>query len=894
VTEAAIRLSTALADRYVIERELGAGGMATVYLAHDVKHDRKVALKVLRPELSAILGAERFLAEIKTTANLQHPHILGLHDSGEADGLVFYVMPYVEGESLRERIARERQLPIDDAVRIAREVADALAYAHGHGVIHRDIKPENILLHGGHALVADFGIALAVSKSDGGTRMTETGMSLGTPHYMSPEQAMGEREITAKSDVYALGCVLYETLAGEPPFVGPTAQAIVARVLTEEPRSLTAQRRTIPPHVEAAVRKALAKLPADRFGSAADFAAALANPAFATAATPTARPVRASARPWAGRSAVTLVLAALALVASGLAVWGWLRARIAERQPATWQYVSLGDSASLVTDYPSMALSPDGSMLVFKDNRQNGLLWLKRRGELDPTPIAGTERAQNPVFSPDGEWIAFVADGRLKKVRPGGGATVTLADSVSGGFGGAAWLDDGTLVFVNPSLAGMRRVSAAGGTSTLALGDTSLAGGGIGQPVALPGARGVLFQLCSSGCVTISLHVLDLRTGRQKTLLDDVAQAWYLPDGRLLYVRRDGVALAAPFDLERLEITGEAVPALEGVAVRAVGGFALLTVSNGGTLVYVRGSGMSTDNVVVRVGRDGTIAPIDTAWFGELNSLALAPDGRRLAVGIGGGGGLNIWVKQLDRGPSTRLTFGNRDRRPTWSPDGRIVAFIRDSANTSVVYGRPADGSGPDRQLVHLDRMVQEVTWSPDGQWLVMRTDNTLSGAGDLVGVRVTGDSTAAPLVASGFTELHPAISPDGRWLAYASNESGNNEIYVRPFPNTGAVRWQVSNGGGQQPVWAPSGGELYYLRPDGRLIAAQVQATPTFAVTGLVPLVDASGFVIDNFHTSYAVTPDGRAFVFLSPRRLAVQGRGPQIVWVDRWFRDLAARLRQ
>jgi serine/threonine-protein kinase len=285
VTPLPERLSTALADRYRIERELGQGGMATVYLAYDVRHDRKVALKVLRPELSAILGAERFLAEIKTTANLQHPNILSLFDSGEADGTVFYVMPYVEGESLRDRLVREKQLPVEDAVSIAREVASALDYAHRHGVVHRDIKPENILLHDGRALVADFGIALAVSRSDGGTRMTETGMSLGTPFYMSPEQAMGEREITAKSDVYALGCVTYEMLVGEPPFMGPTAQAIIARVMTETPRSLQLQRHTIPPHVEAAVRRALEKLPADRFQSAADFATALRDPSYASRIT---------------------------------------------------------------------------------------------------------------------------------------------------------------------------------------------------------------------------------------------------------------------------------------------------------------------------------------------------------------------------------------------------------------------------------------------------------------------------------------------------------------------------------------------------------------------------------------------------------------------------------
>ena len=268
------RLTAALADRYRIERELGAGGMATVYLAEDLKHNRMVAVKVLKPELAVAIGAERFLAEIKTTANLQHPHILALHDSGEVNGTVFYVMPYVDGESLRDRLDREKQLPIDDALRIAGEVADALQYAHERGVIHRDIKPENILLQRGHAVVADFGIALAASKT-GGSRMTETGMSLGTPTYMSPEQAMGAREVDARTDVYSLGCVLYEMLAGEPPFVGPTAQSIVAKVITESPKSLSAQRRTVPLHVDAAVQKSLEKLAADRFASAGAFAESL-------------------------------------------------------------------------------------------------------------------------------------------------------------------------------------------------------------------------------------------------------------------------------------------------------------------------------------------------------------------------------------------------------------------------------------------------------------------------------------------------------------------------------------------------------------------------------------------------------------------------------------------
>jgi serine/threonine protein kinase len=277
------RLADALADRYRIEHELGAGGMATVYLAHDLKHDREVAIKVLHPDLVAALGGERFLSEIKTTAKLQHPHILPLLDSGEADGLLYYVMPLVTGETLRARLERERQLPIADAVRIAREVAGALDYAHRHGVIHRDIEPENILLHDGSALVADFGISLAVQTA-AGSRMTQTGLSLGTPQYMSPEQAMGERTIDARSDVYALGAVTYEMLTGQPPFTGATVQAIVAKVLTERATSIRTTRDTVPAHVEAAVMTALAKLPADRFADARSFADALTDAQFTSSA----------------------------------------------------------------------------------------------------------------------------------------------------------------------------------------------------------------------------------------------------------------------------------------------------------------------------------------------------------------------------------------------------------------------------------------------------------------------------------------------------------------------------------------------------------------------------------------------------------------------------------
>ena len=889
MTETLSRLAAALSDRYRIERELGQGGMATVYLAHDFKHDRQVAIKVLRPELAAVIGAERFLSEIKTTANLQHPHILPLFDSGAAEGFLFYVMPLVEGETLRDRLSREKQLPIADALRIATEVASALDYAHRHRIIHRDIKPENILLHDGQALVADFGIALAASKA-GGTRMTETGMSLGTPHYMSPEQAMGEREISARSDVYALGAVTYEMLTGDPPFTGSTAQAIVARVMTETPRPMLTQRSTIPPAVEDAVLTALQKLPADRFGTAAEFAAALEggkSDGRKLGTVTRVGSVQLSRRP----APATFVLLGALLVTAVLAAWGWLGRGRTSYTGTTWRYVTFGDSARVSLTAPALAISPDGSAIVFKDLAQNGRLWIKSRGELKPTPIPGTERANSPSFSPDGQWIAFVADQQLKKVRRGGGAVVTLADSVW--LGGAAWLDDETLLYSDAAFGELRRVRSAGGSFTVVLRDSTLFGVSSTGWSPLPGARGVLFTSCTAGCATMSLRVLDLKTRTQHRVLDDAAQGWYLPNGYLLYVRRDGAALVIPFDLGKLQTTGAAVPVLEGVQLGI--GWAQLAVSHTGSLVYVQGTGLTDDQLLVRVSREGVATPLDSGWIGQFNSMAVSPDGRRLAVGVGGSNGqLNIWVRPLDRGPATRLTFGGQERRPAWSPDGRLVAFVRDTGTSSVVNARPADGAGSERRLARLDRMVQEVTWSPDGHWLLLRTDNGAAGAGDIVGLRIGSDTTPIPLVSSSFTELNPVVSPDGRWLAYASDESGRNEIYVRPFPGTDGGRWQVSSGGGAQPTWSADGKELYFLDPVATLMAAQIQSNPSFEVLGSRRLFDASSFIDLGFHQSYAVARDGGAFFFVSPRQTGARERPPTVVEAENWFAEVRSRVSQ
>src|SRR5579884_640632 len=412
-----VRFSSALGGHYRIERELGSGGMAHVYVAVDVRHDRRVALKVLRPELAAAIGAERFLQEIKTTANLQHPHIVPLHDSGEVDGVVFYVMPFVEGESLRERLNRERQLPIADAVRIAAQVAAALDYAHRHGVVHRDIKPENILLHDGSAVVADFGISLAV-QSAGGARLTQTGLSLGTPHYMAPEQAMGERSIDGRADIYALSAVLYEMLVGEPPFTGPTVQAIVARTMAEQPRSITAQRHAVPAYLDDVVQRGLEKLPADRFGTAKEFGDAVTKAAAGEARDRECggAKARASAR---ATVAATLLRTTPWVIAVAALAWAATRPR-AIPLPAITSYVM--PSAQAPSELRDIALSPDGSTLAYVSNASvdGGRIWLRKLRDTSTTVVAGTDGAHTLFWAPDGLGIGFIAGGWLR--------TVTLRD----------------------------------------------------------------------------------------------------------------------------------------------------------------------------------------------------------------------------------------------------------------------------------------------------------------------------------------------------------------------------------------------------------------------------------------------------------------------------------
>src|SRR5262245_58622179 len=719
--ETQTRLQLALSDRYRIEREIGAGGMATVFLAQDLRHDRRVALKLLRPELSAVIGAERFLAEIKLTANLQHPHILPLFDSGEvvvdnpdgAQRYLFYVMPFVEGESLRARLTREKQLPVAEAVRIAVEVASALDYAHRHGVVHRDIKPENILLHDGQALVADFGIALAASKA-GGDRMTETGMSLGTPHYMSPEQAMGEREITARSDVYALGAVLYEMLTGDPPFTGSTAQAVVARVVTESPRPMIPQRHTIPPHVEAAVLTALEKLPADRFASAAEFADALKDKTYRS--TVVTGPVAAGAvgaKARGRRGAGVYLLVGALVLAIAAAVWGWFRPSPVPplTQFSLGLHINQTIYAPLATGGSRIALSHDGRALVYSGPAEGGnRLWLRRFDQLDATPIAGTEGAGTPFFSPEGDRVGFVKAGTAVRIASLAGApTVTLSEKLN--TTGGDWGTDGYIYFEVDS--GIARTRATGGevepVYTIKPDKGEIA---TEWPRVLPGNNGLIFRARHVGQGVSDFEImaapLPPRPHDQAHTLVRGVYATYAPTGHLLVVTADGKLIAIPFDAKKLALTGAPIALLEGIGVRN-GGFNIdVALAGNGTLAYTTG-GTLVSRRAVWVSMEGGVTPVDADWDpqGVIESASLSPNGKEIAVGLSREGRRDIWVKQLPDGPFSRITFGDTSSvRPSWSADGREVYYVNDRAGSGVgpTYAHRADGTGAARLLRSSER----------------------------------------------------------------------------------------------------------------------------------------------------------------------------------------------
>ena len=809
------RLKTSLADRYRIERELGAGGMATVYLAEDLKHHRRVAVKVLHPDLSAILGPDRFHKEIELTAALQHPHILPLFDSGAADGLLYYVMPYVEGETLRTRLTRDVQLSVPEAVRIASEVADALEYAHRHSVVHRDIKPENILLRDHHALVMDFGIALAVAQA--GDRLTQTGTSLGTPQYMAPEQASGDRHIDGRADVYALGVVTYEMLVGEPPFTGPTVQAIMAKVMTEEPRPIGVTRRTVPDQVEAAVLTALQKVPADRFATPGEFQRALTGTVPVTVRTTRAQ--TAPAAPprrllWTGATALVGV-AAYFLGSRGPST---PVARFGLATKVTWEH-------GLEIE---PALSPDGKSVAYAaGTSQRMQIYVRQVAGGRPIQLTGDGAVSqtNPQWSADGTRIYFVTDSGLSSAPAAGGGARPEMRTPGGQVVSAAISPDGSMIVfaVGDSLYlhrpnGENRFLAPVREASLCHWAPS------GQVIACASGNAFYSQLghlygniASSRIVTIHLPEGSV-TAVTDSLWTNQSPAWSA-DGRWLYYVSNRLGM---LDIYAAPVSRDGKPT--GAALRLTTGLGAheISVSRSGTrIAYDQLTAAANLWMMPFPPRSAAEGVPLTSGSQVIESMDATPDGHWVYYNSDVSGRSEIYRMRLNPlittfGPPEpeQVTFDSIDDfAPSPSPDGRSVAFHSFKAGSRDIYVLPLDG-GPVQQVTNSPRQEGQASWSPDGHAIAF-TEYGVTGA-----VAVAADTVGGwrnPVRISPYGAW-PRFSPDGRSIAFASNTLGGSLVVIGPGPANHRVVVDSAAGHLVEALrWSPDGQTLYFKSHDSQ-----------------------------------------------------------------------------
>ncbi|HTJ24415.1 MAG TPA: protein kinase [Gemmatimonadaceae bacterium] len=904
-------LTTALADRYAIERQIGEGGMARVFLARDLRHNRSVALKVLRPDLGAVVGVDRFQAEIEVTANLQHPNLLPLFDSGIAGDLLFYVMPYVEGESLRARLEREKQLPVDEAVRIATAVAGALDYAHRHGVIHRDLKPENILLQEGQPLVADFGIALAISNA-GGARITQTGLSLGTPQYMSPEQATGDRAIDARTDIYSLGAVTYEMLTGEPPHIGSTAQAIIARVLTERPRSVRTTRPSVPEHVDAVVDKALEKLPADRWATARDFAEALTGMRQVVRTTSTlpaggggARsPVRRTAR---AREVVGWTLAA---TFAALSAWFGLRATRPVSAAASAEFdVSLPEGFALPISgaAASIALSRDGRTLVFVGQAKGAthhMLYSRRVGERYVQEIRGTEDALSPVFAPDGKEVVFAlrhagGGGIVKRIDVAGGVARSLIDSGTAN-GQLSWRE-GSQIVTTAADGGLALVNSETGTSSVLTRPDSMHT--LGFPDVLPGGRAALIIIrpTNAGLDSSMIGVVTIPGGKVTSLGIHGMAPHYSPTGHIVYATVMQLLEAVPFDARALRVTGPPVVLATNVGGGS-GGAVPFAVADNGTLAFIQGRSTILGQVQpVIVNRAGERRFLGVAP-GVYASPRVSPDGKQIAYAAGQALnaaellGSDIWRMDVATGRTLRVTSSRSSDHPVWSRDGAEIYFSRGVVDRNEYVIALTPGAEP-RIVFQAPGRLYAVDVGPAHGRMMLGLGGPTSL--DLWVAPMDSMDKPAVFAAGPYREATPRLSPDGRFVAYESARSGANEIYVRPVTGNGEDV-KVSTGGGIDPVWSPNGRELFFVTgigsgegsgsPTAQMMAAQVATSPRIAVTGVRPLFPMRQYMTMLGRPSYDVFPNGD-FLLLAMQSDSTTSRSVPLVVRTNWASSLGER---
>jgi Tol biopolymer transport system component/predicted Ser/Thr protein kinase len=808
---------------YEILSAIGAGGMGEVYKARDARLDRIVAIKVLPAHLADRAELrERFDREAKTIASLNHPHICTLHDTGHQDEIDFLVMEYLEGETLAQRLVKG-PLPIQQVLQYAIEISDALDKAHRKGVTHRDLKPGNIMLTKSGTKLLDFGLAKLKQEavpanlplSDLPTAkdpLTAQGTILGTLQYMAPEQVEG-KEVDARTDIFAFGAVAFEMATGKKAFEGKTQASLIAKILETDPPPMSSLQPMTPPMLDRIMRKCLAKEPDERWQAASDICDELkwiaeGGSQVAPASTAEGKGFRAPGR----RTLILILLGTLLLggLVTGLVIWNL---KPSSPQPVTRTVINLppGQQLAGLNSGPAVALSPDGTHLAYVAT-QGGTqqLYLRAMDSLEAKPIQDTEGATEPFFSPDGQWLGFFAGGKLKKVSVSGGAAINLGDAAFPR--GASWGSQGMIAFAPSAISALLQVSDAGGTPQPL---TRFGKGESGHrwPEFLPGGRALLFAAGTNAdnWSNAKVAIQSIGTGERRDLIQGVTHPRYAASRHLVYAQK-GTLMAVPFDPQRLAVTGAAVPVVEGVRQSTVSGAAHYNFSATGSLVYVPGGVQSVQLRLVWVNRNGAEQPLAVPAR-AYRGLRLSPDGRRVAMAVDEQE-TQVWLYDLTRETPTRLTFeGNANAYPAWTPDGNRIAFTSKSKEgPQDLFWQLADGSGGLERLTTSEYVPFSMSWSPDGQMLAFVEINPTTGY-DIWVLRMS-DRKAQPFLRTPFTEGAPRFSPDGRWLAYVSDESGRFEIYVQPYPGPGG-KWQISTEGGTEPMWNPNGRELFYRSGD-------------------------------------------------------------------------------
>jgi Tol biopolymer transport system component len=892
---------------YELLAQIGAGGMGEVYQAHDTKLGRDVAIKVL-PEAFAHDSDRlaRFQREAKMLASLNHPNIATIHGLEQSNGTSYLVMELVSGETLAERIAREGPLPVEEPLKLAVQIAEALEAAHEKGIIHRDLKPANVkVTPEGKVKVLDFGLAKAFAGdvADSNPSQSPTlsavatmqGVLLGTAAYMSPEQARG-KAVDKRTDIWALGCVLYELLTGKQAFQGEDITEILAAVVKSEP-DWTALPASISPSIRVLLQRCLRKDRRQRISDASDVrieiedAIAAPKDAGAMQAAPATRGWRERAA-WA--AAALFILTTIAF-----AIGFVLRAP----KPARPMRLSadVGADASLYTAFgPAAILSPDGTRLalVAGGSGQKRRIYVRSLDQLQAAALSGTENASDPFFSPDGQWIGFFADGKLKKISVQGGAAVTLCDSPSD-LGGS-WGDDGTIVFT-PERVALSKVSSAGGTpQPLTTLDKQAGENTQRWPQVLPGSKAVLFTSNTHliGHEDADIVVYSMASGQRKTVQRGGFHARYLPSGHVVYMH-EGTLFAVPFNLKRLEVTGQPAPILEGVVTVPGNGGAQFSFSETGNLVYVAGRSAFQNVSIYWMDREGKFTPLRETPGNYLNP-AFSPDGKRLALDISDGKRADIWVYQWERDTLTRLTFaGEANTFPVWTPDGqRIVYSSVEKGGTFNLWWIRADGAGNAQRLTENKNSQSVGSWRPDGKVLAFYQVNP-STSGDIMTLPIEGDEKSGwkpgepkSFVNSAFTEAYPAFSPDGRWLAYMSNESGNPEVYVRPFPGPGG-KWQVSTGSGGYPKWSRNGKELFYRTEDSKIMVVTYTAFGDSFQADRPQLWSPGQFTERGAgNNNFDLHPDGKRFAVLKAPGTEQNAAVNKVSFIFNFFDELRRKV--